>query len=94
MKGRNSTVPRSPIWRGVAWSMTIATSGIASWLTWVPNWLIVSPVHSFMKSGWCQRLGRGEAFAISVSLLILRAARPPRLQPVPLNRNSSALRRD
>ncbi len=40
--------------------ISIATNGIASALTCVPNWLIVSAVHSRTKSGWRSRLGAGE----------------------------------
>src|SRR5260370_41503134 len=33
----------------------MATVGTASRVTWLPNWLTVSPSHSFRKSGWRQR---------------------------------------
>ena len=36
-------------------------SGMASADTCVPNWLIVSPVHSFMNSRWRHSDGRGVA---------------------------------
>ena len=35
---------------GVTCRNRAAISGMASADTWVPNWLIVSPVHSFMNS--------------------------------------------
>ena len=50
MNGRNSTVPSSATSNGLALSRMTATSGIASRLTCVPNWLMVSPVHSRTKS--------------------------------------------
>ena len=51
---------------GLALRKVIATSGIASWLTWVPNWLIVSPTHSFRKLGWWKRLGRAVGSGIGL----------------------------
>ena len=42
MNGRNSMVPSRATSKGVAPSRTMATSGIASRLTCVPNWLMVS----------------------------------------------------
>src|SRR5260370_40947751 len=33
----------------------MATVGTASRVTWLPNWLTVSPAQSFKKSGWCHR---------------------------------------
>ncbi len=50
MNGRNSIVPSRATSNGVASSRMTATSGIASRLTCVPNWLMVSAVHSRTKS--------------------------------------------
>ena len=51
---------RSATWKVEASRISIATNGIASALTCVPNWLIVSAVHSRTKSGWRSRLGASE----------------------------------
>src|SRR5207249_6509643 len=56
MNGRNSTVPRRPTWKALALSRSTAISGSPSSVTWVPNWLMVSPVHSLRKSGCRHRL--------------------------------------
>ena len=50
MNGSNSTVPSTATSKGETSRMSTATSGIASRLTCVPNWLIVSADHSFRKS--------------------------------------------
>ena len=44
-------VPSSATWNGVAFSSTMATKGTASRLTCVPNWEMVSAIHSRRKSG-------------------------------------------
>ena len=51
MNGRNSIVPSRATSNGEAFRSVTATSGIASRLTCVPNWLMVSAVHSRRKSG-------------------------------------------
>ena len=48
--GRYSTVTSTPTWNGVASSATIATSGMASRVTCVPIWLMVSATKSRRKS--------------------------------------------
>ncbi len=55
MNGRNSIVPSSPNSNGVTCRSVAAMSGIARPLTWLPNWLMVSAVHSRTKSGFRSR---------------------------------------
>ena len=43
---------RSATSKGVACNNTVAMYGIASRLTWEPNWLIVSPTQRRRKSAW------------------------------------------
>jgi hypothetical protein len=47
--GATPSAARSPISAGCACSVTIAASGNASFVIWVPNWEIVSAVQSRMK---------------------------------------------
>ena len=49
---RNSKVPSSPISNSRAPSSRIASTGSASTVSWVPNWLIASPMKSWRKSWW------------------------------------------
>ena len=51
MNGRNSIVPSRATSNGEAPRSVTATSGRARRLICVPNWLIVSAIHSRTKSG-------------------------------------------
>ena len=71
-------------------------SGIASNVTCVPNWLIVSAVHSFRKSGWRKRLrlasdtgasrerwGSGLDVSLRLTLLVKHYLGPTARRPGP-----------
>jgi hypothetical protein len=45
-----------PTWNVVAWSVVIATNGIARTPICEPSWLSESPIQRRRKSPWCQRL--------------------------------------
>ena len=51
-KARNSQVASSPISKASASSTFTASTGIASIVSWVPNWLSESPMNSCRKSWW------------------------------------------
>ena len=51
MNGRNSIVVRRPNSNGDTLRIVAATRGSASCVIWLPNWLTVSAVQSFRKSG-------------------------------------------
>src|SRR5919204_4630562 len=66
MNGRNSTVASRPTSNALAFNSRMAISGRPSSVTCVPSWLMVSAVHSFMKSRCRNRLrapGRNLRFA-------------------------------
>src|SRR2546428_5535552 len=63
LKSAVGSVPaaaRRPISNGLAESTITAVSGIASRVIWSPKSEIVSPIHSFRKSGSRARLGRSD----------------------------------
>src|SRR4051794_16785815 len=72
---RNSHVPSSPIWNGVASNTLTASTGRASMDSWVPNWLSESARNSWRKSWWRSRpprslvVGSGSAGGVPVSAL-------------------------
>src|SRR5215207_5504414 len=67
IQGRKRTTPRIPISTAPASRLTMATNGMASIVISSPNWLMVWPDHSFMKSPWRQRLGRRGVTAVASS---------------------------
>ena len=70
---RNATVWNAvsrPTWKVDACTTRIATSGRASWLIIVPNWLTVSPIHSRRKSRWRQGRSGSRATGAILSRVI------------------------
>ena len=51
-KARNWKVSSRPIWSSLASRTRTASTGSASTVSWVPTWLIVSPIQSWRKSWW------------------------------------------
>src|ERR1700704_5043223 len=77
MNGRNSIVPRRPIWNALARRSRIAVSGSASSVTCEPSWLTVSADHSLMKSRWRHRLLTGRRSLGPATALLLTSRRLP-----------------
>ena len=76
MNGRNSSVLSRPTWNAFALRITMAVSGSARSVTCVPSWLMVSPVHSLMKSRCRQRLrGRSVPAGVLTASLMNRSLR-------------------